>query len=143
MDRLHDRVGRRLASRRVRYSRQRRELAEVLAAAGRPLTTAELVARTGLPQSSVYRNLATFEQVGVVDRIAFAADHARFELAEDVTARHHHHLVCTVCGAVEDTVMNTRQERSLRRIIAALATAGAFEVDGHRLDVLGTCRVCA
>ena len=140
---MHTLLARRLARHGVRYSRQRKELVEALAAAGRPLATPEIVERTGLPQSSVYRNLATFEQAGVVERIAFQSEHAMYELAEDVTARHHHHLVCTVCGKVQDTDMTPRLEQSLDRIVTTVATGNRFHPSSHRLDVLGVCAACA
>jgi Fe2+ or Zn2+ uptake regulation protein len=63
-----------------------------------------------MPQSSVYRNLSVLEQVGAVRRVITEEGIARYELAEDLTT-HHHHLVCRVCGAVEDVTMPSSLER--------------------------------
>lgn len=50
---------------------------------------------------------------------------------------HHHHLVCTSCGAVEDTdLCAAPSEAELRR-------HHGFRADGHELDIYGTCRRCA
>jgi Fur family ferric uptake transcriptional regulator len=127
-----------------RYTSGRRVLVEALLAAGRPVTTAELVAaRPELPQSTTYRNLAVLEQAGVVRRVLGTDEYARFELAEELTGNHHHHLVCVSCGAVEDFEPPRRVEQSLADAIGTLTTGTGFRAETHRLDLLGTCGSCA
>src|SRR5439155_412449 len=124
-----DRVGQ-------RYTRNRVALVEVLAAAARPLTIAEVLeANTGLPQSSVYRNLAVLEQAGTVRRVMAGDEFARYELAEDLT-EHHHHLVCADCGSVIDFTMPGRLERVLDATVDDIAAATGFRVHSHRLDLV-------
>ena len=41
------------------------------------------------------------EQAGVVHRVVATDEFTRYELAEDLT-EHHHHLICSSCGAVAD-----------------------------------------
>ncbi len=74
------------------------------------------------------------EQVGVVRRIVTSDEHARFELAEDLTG-HHHHLVCGSCGRVEDFTVSEQLERSLETALARVANGTGFDVDHHRLDL--------
>ena len=84
--------------------RAREALVTILERASTPLSTAEIVeARTG-PQSSVYRNLSVLEHAGVVRRVVTEGEFARFELAEELT-EHHHHLICSNCGTVEDVTI--------------------------------------
>jgi len=140
---LHATASERLRAGDQRYTASRRALVEALAAADCPPTIPELLAdRPGLAQSSAYRNLAVLEQVGVVRRIVTSDEHARFELAEDLTG-HHHHLVCGRCGRVEDFTVSTDLERSLEGALARVAQGSGFSVDHHRLDLVGTCRACA
>lgn len=57
--------------------------------------------RTKMPTISlgtVYRNLEQMSQVGVIRKLETAGKQKRFD--GDVTE--HHHLRCTVCGAVSD-----------------------------------------
>jgi len=139
---LHATVEERLRDAGQRYTLKRRELVEVLRRAGRPSATPDLVrGRRGMPQSSVYRNLAVLEQVGVVRRVITEEGIARYELAEDLTT-HHHHLVCRVCGAVEDVTIPSRLERTIERTLAEAAADLGFEGVGHRVDLIGTCRTC-
>ena len=83
---------------------QRRTIVEAIAGAGRPVTTPEVLERAGhrLSQSSVYRNLAVLADVGVLQRLPTGGDFDLFELAEELSGHHHHHLHCTSCGVVID-----------------------------------------
>jgi Fe2+ or Zn2+ uptake regulation protein len=142
-DDLHRTVQDRLLRGGQRYTTTRRTLVDVLAAARRPLAVVDLrsTARR-LPQSSVYRNLAALEGAGVVRRVVAEGDYARFELDERLTT-HHHHLVCSNCGRVEDVSIPSVVERSLDRTIDRLARDAGFASVGHRLDLIGLCRRCA
>ena len=124
-----------------RYTPGRAALVELLASAGRPLSIPDILAeRPGMPQSSVYRNLAVLEAAGAVHRVA-GSGFARYELAEDLTA-HHHHLVCLSCGAVTDVTAPPPLERSVERAIPELVAGTGFRPSGHRLDLLGLCAKC-
>lgn len=140
----HDAARHRLADATQRYTRGRQAVVELLATADAPATINELLERDGtLSQSSVYRNLALLESVGVVHRIVTTDEHARFELAEDVTGQHHHHLVCTSCGIVLDVLLPVALEEQLHRALADAARAHRFRGDHHRVDLSGRCVGCS
>lgn len=140
-DELHETVFARLRAAGQRYTRNRRSLVEVLESADRPLTIAETLRRRPLPQSSAYRNLAVLEQAKVVHRITGTDEFARYELAEDLTD-HHHHLICTSCGAVSDFTLPSSLERTLEATMAKVASNTRFRPERHRLDFIGTCHGC-
>lgn len=132
----------RLAQQGQRYTTQRRALVEMLRAADRPLTIRDVQVRGGgLPQSSVYRNLVVLEEAGVVRRLHVDRGSAAYELAEDLT-EHHHHLICTNCGSVEDLPASTGLERTVRSATSGLAARKGFRVRSHRVDILGLCHNC-
>ena len=95
-----------------------------------------------LAQSSVYRNLSVFEEAGVVVRIVTSDDFARYELAEDLT-EHHHHLICASCGDVSDFSLDATVEAGLDDALRAAADTARFDLDHHRLDLVGVCAGCA
>lgn len=132
----------RLTSKDQRFTAGRQALVTALIGAGRPLTAAEVLEASGLAQSSAYRNLTVLEQCGVVHRVAGADEFARFELAEDLTDHHHHHLICTACGSVADFTASDVLERSVADAIAVVTASTGFHVADHRLDLLGTCARC-
>lgn len=139
---LHPAVAARLDGDGQRYTSGRRRLVEVLVEAGRPLTAAEVLEEAALAQSSAYRNLAVLEGCGVVHRVSGSDDLARFELAEDLTDHHHHHLICTVCGAVADFTVPDALERRVTALMDDVATSSGFVADHHRLDLFGICANC-
>lgn len=142
-DSLHQAVAEGLARRGQRYSGARRRLIEVLARASRPRTGPEIAAAdTALALSSVYRNLIVLEEAQLVRRLLTREDTAKYELAERLTA-HHHHLVCDVCADVIDYEAPEALERSLSEGLAGVAGETGFRPRAHALEILGTCAACA
>lgn len=141
---LHIEAASRLRGDAQRYTAGRRRLVEVLRGAPHPLTIAEVLDRDGsLAQSSAYRNLGVLEEAGVVHRVVTDDEFHRFELTEAVTGHHHHHLVCSRCGRVEDFTVAPRLEARLDEALDQAASASGFVPDHHRLDLVGTCVECA
>ena len=139
---LHAAVAAALGRHGVRYTAMRRTLVTALSEAGQPLTIPELVsAAAGVPQSSVYRNLAIFDEAGIVHRLPGTGDFARYELAEHLMG-HHHHMVCSTCGAVEDIVLPEALEEELERALRRIARQRGFALASHRLDLVGGCTNC-
>ena len=95
--------------------------------------------RDGLAQSSVYRNLVVLEEAGVVHRMMTRDEFARYELAEDLT-EHHHHLVCSNCGRVDDLPATPAVEKSVASAVDQAARKAGFRTQHHRLDLIGLCR---
>jgi len=138
----HEQIAKCLRSVDQRYTPVRRAIIEALLFAKRPLTVAELLERLeGVPQSSAYRSLSTFVEAGVLVRLQGSDGEGRFELAEDFTGHHHHHLVCSTCGAVADIEPSSRLERALAEAAEAASDLG-YVVTGHRFDLMGTCPSC-
>jgi Fe2+ or Zn2+ uptake regulation protein len=140
---LRDTVSTRLRETGQRLTANRETIVAVLAAADRPLTIPDILgAGDGLAQSSVYRNLLVLEQAAVVRKVVTHDEFAYFELAEELT-EHHHHLICSSCGSVEDVPASAGLERSLRTAMDEIARTTGFHADGHRIDLVGLCRRCA
>lgn len=140
---LHGLVAQRLEVTGLLYTKGRRQLVEMLAELGRPVTMADLVdLRPRLAQSSLYRNMIDLEAAGIVQKVASPDDRTRFELAEELIG-HHHHSLCTRCGAVDDFVVPTGAERTLEAALVKALSESGFQPTGHRLDVIGLCADCA
>jgi Fur family ferric uptake transcriptional regulator len=139
---LHITAAQRLRADSQRYTSNRRVLVDLLDATSHPVTIAEvLVLRPDLAQSSVYRNLAVLEQSGVVNRVVATDEFTRFELAQDLT-EHHHHLICTTCGAVADFTIEPHLEASMDAAFRIVSRQTGFETEHHRLDLVGRCATC-
>jgi Fur family transcriptional regulator, ferric uptake regulator len=139
---LHDTVRARLLAVGQRYTHQRRRLVEILTRSGNPLTIPEILRGRGLAQSSVYRNLGDLERAGVVRRLVTDEEYGRYELSEDLT-EHHHHVICSRCGTVQDLPMRAEVERRMEETLGRLARSVGFAEVSHRLDLIGVCASCA
>ena len=140
---LHDEIAGKLRGVGQRYTTNRRLIIDVLEAATHPLTIQEILdRRTTLAQSSAYRNLAVLEETGVVHRVVSSDEFARYELAEDLTEHHHHHLICRSCGSVADFTVAPEVELVLAGALEQAAGDHGFSAEGHRLDLVGRCRRC-
>lgn len=84
--------------------------------------------------ATIYRVLMQFAETGIVIRRHFESGAAVFELNE---GSHHDHLICTVCGKVEefvDTDIERRQEE--------IAKERGFALHEHSLSLYGVCGDC-
>lgn len=140
---VHQEIHQQLRRSRQRYTLGRRRLVELLLDLERPATIAELL-EGGAPQSqsSLYRNLAILEQAGAVRRLASVDDVARYELAEELT-EHHHHLVCNLCGRIDDVTFPRGIENALGEAAEAANEQRGYTVDSHRFELVGTCPDCS
>jgi Fe2+ or Zn2+ uptake regulation protein len=139
---LHATAAQRLRADGQRYTTGRRTLVTLLDEATRPLTIGELLELDrSLAQSSAYRNLAVLERSGVVHRLVTTDEFARFELAEDLT-EHHHHLICSACGSMEDFTVSPQLESSLAKAFERVSESAGFQTQYHRLDLVGLCPTC-
>ncbi|MEP4649371.1 MAG: transcriptional repressor [Ilumatobacter sp.] len=126
----------------MRYTSGRRAIVAALRSIGGPVTLPDLLAFSGeITQSSAYRNLALMQDAGVVRRLVHGADHAHFELAEELT-EHHHHLICETCGSVEDFTLDDELERLLDAAFAKVARAADATPSSHLIDVFVVCAEC-
>ncbi|HEV2767449.1 MAG TPA: Fur family transcriptional regulator [Acidimicrobiales bacterium] len=140
---LHATTAARLGAVQQRYTPKRRALVDLLADAGQPLAIPDILTRgASLAQSSVYRNLVVLEQAGVVRRVVSTDDYARYELAEDLT-EHHHHLICSSCGSIDDFTASSGFERTVAKALVEVAKDTGFDAQHHRIDLIGVCARCA
>ena len=143
LDLLHDDVSGLLRAGDHRYTKGRRRVVEALHSGAAPLTIPQILEiDSALAQSSVYRNLSTLEEAGAVTRIVTHDDHARYELAENLTDHHHHHLICSECGDVRDFSLPTGVEKSLDTAFGKVSRSTGFTIESHRLDLVGRCARC-
>jgi Fur family ferric uptake transcriptional regulator len=94
-----------LSSRGLRVTEQRLAVVRELSRTRAPVSHPELTERlsgTGLDRATVYRNLLTLTEAGLLVRTQLGDGVWRFELPRDTGAAHgeHAHFVCNDCGDV-------------------------------------------
>lgn len=133
----------RLGAAGVRYTRARRAVVEALARADGPRSASELHEDMDrdVPLSSLYRSLNVLDEAGVLEPHNSLKGLTRYELAEWL-AGHHHHLVCLICGTVEDIELSTETESRLEQVVGTVTKELSFRASGHSLEVHGRCARC-
>jgi Fur family peroxide stress response transcriptional regulator len=83
--------------------------------------------------ATVYKNLTTFREEGLVRAVPSSESAVRF----DANLERHHHLVCRVCGRVQDV-----SDAGLERVTVPPSTAAGFRIESHEVLFRGVCTRC-
>lgn len=86
--------------------------------------------------TTVYRALQALADAGDVDVLRTATGEVTYRRCG--SEQHHHHLVCRSCGRAVEVAAP-----ALERWVATTATAHGYVIDGHTLEITGTCRRCS
>lgn len=121
-----------------RATRPRIAFLRALADSTAPRSVADIVARMGKRADIVtaYRIADSFEKAGLLTRVELRAGKAYFEFAR---GSHHHHIVCTDCGTVEDIDVCV-PEKMTREITKD--SKRFTHITAHALEFFGTCKTC-
>lgn len=103
-----------------------------------PLSAQEVIERVGksFDPATVYRTFKNLKESGIIRQIDLRHNHAHYEFAE---AEDHHHLICTGCGKIEDSI-GCEVEDTYRTIVRA--SKNFFEIRQHSLEFYGLCNSC-
>ena len=128
-----------LRARGLRVSAARRLVLEALFATGGPASAEQIAAGVAgrVPRSdlaSVYRNLETLEQVGLVRHVHLGHGPGLYELARSAQE----YLVCESCDAV--VAVDPGQ---LDEVRALLRDRFGYEVRFGHFPIVGLCALCA
>lgn len=105
----------------------------------RPLSAQEILdeVRPDIDQATVYRTLRSLKVKGVIHPIDLRHNHAHYELTD---IAEHHHLICLICGRIEDIHQCNVQEMQSPIL---RASKHFTEIRQHTLEFYGTCKSCA
>jgi Fur family ferric uptake transcriptional regulator len=113
---------------------RRAVIAAILAQTGH-FSADDLVARCGgAGRATVFRTIRLLTELGVVCRVLLEDGSKHYMVSQ---RGHHHHLVCTACGKVEDL-----DQCAIEEVVRELADATGYEVEGHWLELYGRCAEC-
>jgi Fur family ferric uptake transcriptional regulator len=85
--------------------------------------------------ATVYRSLQLLADADLVDIIHSDEGEASYRRC---STRHHHHLVCRVCGRAVEA-----QSPAVETWVDAMAAEHGFSDVSHDLEIFGTCSDCA
>lgn len=82
---------------------------------------------------TVYRTLATFDELGIVKKLHVSNDRTLF----DINLEPHHHFICSRCKTVEDIYWPDFDKANLPEAIADIGG-----VQSRHLELHGICNKC-
>lgn len=134
----YDGIIARMEHRKLRITGQRKLIAQRFAEAERFVTPREMyeymnVHHPGLSLDTVYRNLRTLVELGILEQFE-RADGVKFRLHCETEHAHHHHFICTRCDALFPLHFCPMNINSL--------VSDDFLITGHRFEVYGLCHEC-
>ena len=128
-----------LRARGYRMTPQRRAILDAIVRASSHVTAEEILTRIrkrfpDVNISTVYRNLQTLQDLGVVSHAHLGHTAGMFHLTDH---GEHQHLVCRRCGGIEDI-----EAALLEPVRGAVGRARGFDVDLSHFALFGLCRHC-
>jgi Fur family ferric uptake transcriptional regulator len=88
----------------------------------------------GAGRATVFRTIRLLSELGVICRVLLEDGSLHYMVSK---RGHHHHLVCTSCGAVEDLA-----QCAVDDFVRDIGRSLGYEVDGHWLELYGRCAIC-
>ncbi|MEC1179978.1 Fur family transcriptional regulator [Metasolibacillus meyeri] len=86
----------------------------------------------GMSFDTIYRNLATFVELGILDETEMQGErNFRMHCESD---HHHHHFICRECGSVKELPLCPMELLG--------ESLPNFEVEAHKFEVYGKCPDC-
>ena len=125
----------------LRITDHRLTVLATVAKVKQPITVYELVEvlrkKNNIDQATVYRNLSSLHQAGLLRRLDFNHGHAHYELE---TGRASHQLVCQKCETIEK-IEGVSVEDAVKKM---LKKSKKFKnTTTHSIEIYGTCKTCA
>jgi Fur family ferric uptake transcriptional regulator len=84
--------------------------------------------------ATIFRMMHDFLQKGITRQIQLLEGKARYELSNK---KHHHHLICTSCGKIEEV-----EGDFLKQMEEEIYKDKKFRVIDHSLEFFGLCADC-
>jgi Fur family ferric uptake transcriptional regulator len=125
-------------SKELRMTKQRRVILEELKKMESHPTADDIfqVVRRKLPRMSlgtVYRNLETMSQFGIIRKLEISGSAKRFDAKLD----NHYHIRCVKCGGIED--LPVKPFHMIEDLSGKLTD---YKIFGHSLEIVGLCPHC-
>jgi len=119
-----------------RVTASRRAALEAIAASDDHFSVADVHQRVPtVGRATLFRTIRLLVDLDLLCRVLLEDGSLRYRLSRRPS--HHHHLVCTACGDVEDFA-----DCDLTALSRELTRRTDYEIRGHWLEMYGLCPAC-
>ncbi len=131
-----------LRQKKIKVTPARLRLLDIFEHAKTPLDASEVMTALGdqgTNLSTVYRNLESLAELGLLKRLSLRSRQAYYELSDNFSSKcHHHHLICSSCSKIVEIIDCHVKSPSA----ATISQVGFSEINDHSLEFFGLCRSC-
>lgn len=114
------------------------EILSIILGSKKPISSQDIIDTIGreLNPATIYRCITKLKNSGVIRQIDLRQNHAHYEF---FNMTHHHHIICTGCGRIED-IKDCKLEDIHQNILGQ--TKQFTQVRHHSLEFYGLCKKC-
>lgn len=128
-----------LRAARLRVTKPRLAVLAFLATQKRPVSLQRIAAHMqGTNLTTVYRMIETFLVEGILKGCDVGHGHMDYELAD---LPHHHHVICTSCGLIEEVEECSGDDKLHKETLRA--SKEFLTIIDHQSTFYGMCKRCA
>ena len=115
------------------------EIFSIIAKSKKPVSSQDVIEILGkkFNPATIYRAVAKLKTSGLIRQIDLRQNHAHYEFFD---MAHHHHIICTSCGKmedIEDCNLPAMHEQILNQ------TKQFTNIHHHSLEFYGLCKKCS
>lgn len=127
-----------------RQTASRKAVLEIVGKAKTPLDIAQIFEELKrrnfqIDRATVFRIIKLYTDQGIINKLEFREDKARFELA---SLPHHHHAVCLECGRIADINERELAAVDMEDLEKQVNKKLSFKTSVHSLELFGLCSNC-
>ncbi len=124
----------------LKLTRQREDILRVFIGVRKHIALEELhrevrKVNPSVGYATVYRTMKLLRDAGLAQDRRFGDGHTLYEPKEP--QEHHDHLICTVCGSIEEF-----ENESIERLQGRVARQHGFLMTHHKMELYGVCAGC-
>lgn len=121
----------------------RTSILDILKKIKRPIDVGEIVKRLKIlkikvDRVTVFRNINLLANKKLINKVEFNEGKYRYEIA---SLPHHHHLVCTKCGYIND-IESDSLHKEISKISNTVKKIYNFKIEEHKVEFFGKCKNC-
>ena len=127
----------------IKKTLARTAILDILKRVKKPIDVSEIIEKLKsmkikIDRVTVFRNINLLVKKELISKVEFNEGKYRYELS---SLPHHHHLVCTKCGRINDIESNPLH-KEIDKISETVNKIYDFKIEEHKVEFFGKCKIC-
>jgi len=132
-----------LKENKIKKTFARKIILDVLKKTKKPISVSGIIEKLKnrkikVDRVTIFRNVNLLVKKGLISKVEFNEGKYRYELS---SLPHHHHLICTICGSINDIKSNPLH-KEIDKISEIVNKTYDFKIEEHKVEFFGKCKAC-